>query len=649
LRGRDHISIYPYGISRNHIEYAIEHQIHLLYEKFYIKNNSDINKIIEDYEKVKDKWEKERIEREKIEIERIKSIRIEKEIERIRSLRIENEGLDNEGIEKERLERLERERKEREKKERERIEKERIERERLEKELERERQERERLEYEKLEREKIERKRLENERLEKERIERERSLYANDNDDIIYPKTPTLVIATNNFDGEEYDHLDLKKDEFLIVTDWKRKDGWVYGHRKENEKDKGIFPRVFIKVYDDGNEEKSTSKNEITPEYKIKFANKVKELRSLSEMSFKDSSTYFEINRSNLFIDAFNAIMKKSPKELKRKLELRYKGEEGVDAGGLLRDFFYQMSKIIGNPNYSLFKYVHDDSYELEINPNSGRAEPNHLKYFRFIGRIIALAVFNKQYLSTTFTLQFYKRLLDKPLEFSDLEYVDPQLYQNLQHIKNNDGAENLYLTFSMDIKDEFGNIKTIELKPDGANIDVTDENKNEYIDLVIENKLINTNDKEQLEAFKKGFYEIMPKKISSILDEVDLKYLISGINIIDVDDWENNTDYEGYKKDDETITYFWKCVRKFSNENRTKLLLFATGNSQVPVTGFKDLQGSGNIQRFKIKKLGSESDLPKSHTCFNRIDLPPYTSYIQMKQKLLLAISEGMGGFTME
>jgi len=94
------------------------------------------------------------------------------------------------------------------------------------------------------------------------------------------------------------------------------------------------------------------------------------------------------------------------------------------------------MSKIIGNPSYSLFKYSHDDSYELEINPNSGKVEPNHLKYFRFIGRIIALAVFNKQYLSTTFTLQFYKRLLDKPLEFSDLEYIDPQLYQNLQHLK---------------------------------------------------------------------------------------------------------------------------------------------------------------------------------------------------------------------
>jgi len=89
--------------------------------------------------------------------------------------------------------------------------------------------------------------------------------------------------------------------------------------------------------------------------------------------------------------------------------------------------------------------------------------------------------------------------------------------------------------------------------------------------------------------------------------------------------------------------------VFNFSNENRKKLLLFATGNSQIPVTGFKDLQGSDGIQHFKLKKVTSgniQNALPISHTCFNRIDLPPYTSYTTLKQKLLLAISEGTGGF---
>jgi len=364
-------------------------------------------------------------------------------------------------------------------------------------------------------------------------------------------------------------------------------------------------------------------------------------------MDIIDSYEFIEIDKNNLFEDSFYEIMSRTPQELKKRLVIKYKRKEDIDAGGLLRDFFYHLSKVIGNPNYLLFKYSHENSYELEINPNSSIFGTSYLSYFKFIGRIIGLAIFNQQYLPISFTLPLYKKLLNKPLELSDLKYVDPQLYYNLQQLKNNDGAQNLCLTFTMDIEDVFGNRKTIELKPNGANIDVTDSNKNEFINLVIENKFNNTGEKEQLNALKKGFYEIIPPNINSILDEIDLKYLISGINIIDVYDWENNTDYDGYRKDDITIINFWKCVRLFSNENRKKLLTFVTGNSQVPVTGFKDLQGSGEIQHFKIRKMETtEDNLPISHTCFNCIDLPPYTSLTMMKQKLLLALTEGMDEF---
>jgi len=41
---------------------------------------------------------------------------------------------------------------------------------------------------------------------------------------------------------------------------------------------------------------------------------------------------------------------------------------------------------------------------------------------------------------------------------------------------------------------------------------------------LVIENKLNNTDDKEQFNALKQGFYEIIPQNINSIFDEIDLK-----------------------------------------------------------------------------------------------------------------------------
>ncbi|ORX62479.1 HECT-domain-containing protein [Anaeromyces robustus] len=464
-------------------------------------------------------------------------------------------------------------------------------------------------------------------------------------------KSSSLVIAISNFTAYEYDQLDIRKDEFLIVTDWNYKDGWVYGYRKDNKKEKGIFPKIFVKICNENRKEENILRNEIiTPEYRISFENKVKQFRSQNDMKMiNNSETRIIINRNNLFNDAFTKIMNKSPEELKKLLRIKYKDEEGIDAGGLLRDFFNQISKEIGNPDYSLLQYSNDNSYELEINPKSNIVVPDHLKYFKFIGRIMGLAIFHKQYLSLTFTLLFYKKILNKPLEFPDLKYVDLEIYKNINWLRENEGAGNLSLTFSIENEDCYGNRKKIELKPNGANIDVNDLNKEEYIKLVVENKLNDRNDEEQLNSIKEGFYEIIPKNINSIFDELDLKYLISGINEIDVDDWEENTDYEGYNKNDITIINFWKCVREFSNDKRKSLLLFATGNSQVPVTGFKDLQGNGNIQHFRLKKYGAEDDLPISHTCFNRIDLPPYTTYTQLKQKLLRAITEGVKSFEME
>jgi hypothetical protein len=89
----------------------------------------------------------------------------------------------------------------------------------------------------------------------------------------------------------------------------------------------------------------------------------------------------------------------------------------------------------------------------------------------------------------------------------------------------------------------------------------------------------------------------------------------------------------------DEVIQWFWQCVRSWPAERKSRLLQFATGTSRIPVNGFKDLQGSDGPRRFTIEKSGDPSQLPKSHTCFNRIDLPPYKDYATLENKLTLAV----------
>jgi E3 ubiquitin-protein ligase NEDD4 len=77
----------------------------------------------------------------------------------------------------------------------------------------------------------------------------------------------------------------------------------------------------------------------------------------------------------------------------------------------------------------------------------------------------------------------------------------------------------------------------------------------------------------------------------------------------------------------------------------RSRLLQFVTGTSRVPMNGFKELYGSNGPQPFTIEKWGSPNNFPRAHTCFNRLDLPPYENYQQLRDRMIRAI-EGSEGF---
>ena len=104
-------------------------------------------------------------------------------------------------------------------------------------------------------------------------------------------------------------------------------------------------------------------------------------------------------------------------------------------------------------------------------------------------------------------------------------------------------------------------------------------------------------------------------------------------------DDWTKFTDYRGYDVNDEVIQWFWKCVRSWPAERKSRLLQFATGTTRIPVNSFKYLPGSIGPRRFTIEKAGDPDHLPKGHTSFNRIDLPPYKDYATLEDKLTLAV----------
>ncbi|KAK1803540.1 hypothetical protein P4O66_020956, partial [Electrophorus voltai] len=305
-------------------------------------------------------------------------------------------------------------------------------------------------------------------------------------------------------------------------------------------------------------------------------------------------------------------------------------------------EWFFLLSHEVLNPMYCLFEYAGKENYCLQINPAS-YINPDHLKYFRFIGRFIAMALFHGKFIDTGFSLPFYKRILNKPWALKDLESIDPEFYNSLIWIKENNIEEcGLEMFFSVD-KEILGEITTHDLKPDGGNIQVTEENKEEYIRLVAEWRF-SRGVEEQTQAFFEGFNEVLPQQYLQYFDAKELEVLLCGMQEIDLVDWQRHTIYRHYTRSSKQIIWFWQLVREMDNEKRMRLLQFVTGTCRLPVGGFTDLMGSNGPQKFCIEKTGKENWLPRSHTCFNRLDLPPYKSYEQLKEKLLFAIEETEG-----
>ncbi|KAJ3194084.1 hypothetical protein HK101_003549 [Irineochytrium annulatum] len=377
------------------------------------------------------------------------------------------------------------------------------------------------------------------------------------------------------------------------------------------------------------------------PQYKRDFRRKLVYFRSQPAMRTQQGQCHITVRRNNIFEDSYSEIMRHSPADLKKRFMVKFHGEDGLDYGGLSREFFFLMSKEMFNPFYCLFEYSAHDTYTLQISPHSG-INPEHLNYFKFIGRVVGLGIFHQRFLDAFFISAFYKTILKRKISLRDMESVDAQQYRSLQWILDNPIEGVLELNFSVE-NEVFGEIVTVDLKPDGQNIDVNDENKKEYVDLITEWR-INKRVEEQFRAFQQGFNEIIPQDLISVFDERELELLIGGLAEVDVDDWKKNTDYRGYTENDEVIQFFWRFVRQMEAEKKAHLLQFVTGTSRIPVNGFKDLQGSDGPRRFTIEKTGELEQLPKSHTCFNRLDLPPYKSYEKLAEKLTMAVEETMG-----
>ncbi|MGH0177473.1 UNVERIFIED_CONTAM: hypothetical protein FKN15_012485 [Acipenser sinensis] len=321
---------------------------------------------------------------------------------------------------------------------------------------------------------------------------------------------------------------------------------------------------------------------ELPVRYERDLVQKLKLLRhELSLQQPQAGHCRIEVSREEIFEESYRQIMKMRPKDLKKRLMVKFRGEEGLDYGGVAREWLYLLCHEMLNPYYGLFQYSTDNIYTLQINPDSS-INPDHLSYFHFVGRIMGLAVFHGHYINGGFTLPFYKQLLGKPIQLSDLETVDPELHKSLVWILENDITPVLDHTFCVE-HNAFGKFLQHELKPNGRNIPVMEENKKEYVRLYVNWRFMRGIEAQFL-ALQKGFNELIPQHLLKPFEHKELELIIGGLGKLDLNDWKANT---------------------------------------------------------RLKHCVADSNMVK---CFNRIDIPPYETYEKLYEKLVTAVEETCG-----
>lgn len=321
--------------------------------------------------------------------------------------------------------------------------------------------------------------------------------------------------------------------------------------------------------------------------------------------------------------------------------------EMGIDAGGLFKEFWLDLSTLVFDLEYGLFLTTSSQQL-LYPNPHSGsahfRRESDHLTLFQFVGRVVGKALYEGVVLQPKFAHFFLAKLRNHGFNhLHDLPSLDAELYKNLRFLQAYEGdVQDLALTHTVTV-DVFGQPQEIELVPGGANMPVTNANRTRYVHLVA-NFYLNTQLQAQCAAFRRGLSDLIDPRWLQMFNEPELQVLISGKSgSIDVDDLRANTKYAGgYFAMDKRVAWLWKAVASLSPSEQAAFLRFVTSCQRAPSLGFASLTPQFCVQKILIRS--DDELLPSSSTCFNTLKLPTYSSYKVLRAKLLTSISSGAG-----
>jgi len=336
-----------------------------------------------------------------------------------------------------------------------------------------------------------------------------------------------------------------------------------------------------------------------------------------------------------------------SPSALRLPLKVRFEGEDGLDEGGVRREFFQVLIRQLFDESYSMF-VMDADSQTTWFNMSALETSDTDAMY-RVCGTVIGLAIYNNEDgIQIHFPLALFKKLKGESVQFSDLEGVRPKVWLSLQQMlswepstdnPNKEFEEVFCLSFAATY-DYFGETRTVDLRPGGAETMVDFDHRFEYVDLYCD-WLLNSSVERQFKLLADGFGQVVDSALWSLLTAEEAHVVVCSEPELDMNDLRKGARYDGFTANEAYIEDFWGILNSFDKIQRKKFLAFVTGGDRAPLGGLHELH-------LAVQQTGVDPPdrLPTAHTCFNLLQIPRYVSKEKLRARLLTAIenSEGFG-----
>ncbi|KAK3813070.1 MAG: hypothetical protein J3Q66DRAFT_42246 [Benniella sp.] len=357
------------------------------------------------------------------------------------------------------------------------------------------------------------------------------------------------------------------------------------------------------------------------------------------------------IRRDYIIEDALVQLQNKSHEDLKKQLKVKFVNEEGIDEGGVQKEFFQLAMRELIDPKYGMF--VTNEESRLCWFAQSPLDDELALDEYNMVGRLIGLAIYNGIILDIHFPLALYRKLataaeassdprkLDEQWDLDDLAEIDPTLAKGLRQLETFEGdvQEAYDRTFQIEYE-SLGQTYQHDLVPNGAAIPLTNTNRHKFVKEYLK-FYFTTSVAKQFNAFSDGFHLVTLGSAIQLFRPEEVEQLICGSPDLDFNALEKITQYEGgFHAKSRIIRWFWEIVHAYDEKHKKRLLFFATGSDRVPIGGLGHLT-------FTISKNGPDSmRLPTSHTCYNTLMLCAYSSKERLQERLMTAIgnAEGFG-----